>query len=90
MKMIVSYNANKQFLFQCEKNVDDALFVDWDTHTHPGARVHGGYKWKPGWDIYINFGNQSQTVGRHTEKPLQSTHWKARPCILTDSSVLGM
>lgn len=76
--MIVSFNANKQFLFLGEKIVDDAILVDWFTHTCLGAHVHDGYKWKPGWDICINFGNQSQAVGRHTEKPLQSTHCKGQ------------
>lgn len=44
MKMIVSFNASKQFLFLYEKMMDDAMFVDWVTHTHLGANIHDGYK----------------------------------------------
>lgn len=42
--MIVSFNDNKQFLFLGEKIVDDAILVDWVTHTHLGTHVHDEYK----------------------------------------------
>lgn len=49
-----------------------------ELHTLIWAHVHDGYKQKPGLDIHINSGNQSQAAGRHTEKSLQSTHCKGQ------------